>query len=160
MAGGHRFFHSARRSRAEIAGACRHKKTRLPEKIIDTVRKLRVYPDTSVFGGCFDLEFDAVSKQFFAEVVSGRFIVVVSGTTLDELARAPEPVRRILATLPVECVEVAENSPDVAMLQQAYLAAGVVGKASSNDAAHIAAATVANVDMVVSWNFKHIVHFD
>ena len=124
------------------------------------MRKLRVYPDTSVFDGCFDLEFDDVSNQFFAEVVSGRFILVVSGTTLDELARAPERVRRILGTLPVECVEIAEHSPHVAMLQQAYLAAGVVGKVSSNDAAHIAAATVANVEIVVSWNFKHIVHFD
>src|SRR6266568_1424021 len=97
-------------------------------------------------------------KKFFAEVVSGRFIVVVSNTTLDELAKAPEAVRKILASLPAECVEMAGNSPDVQMLQQAYLAAGVVGKASSNDALHIAAATVAQVDIVVSWNFKHIVH--
>lgn len=45
-------------------------------------------------------------------------------------------------------------------MRKAYLAAGVVGPASSNDAAHIAVATVADVDIVVSWNFKHIVHFD
>ena len=35
-----------------------------------------------------------------------------------------------------------------------------MGPASSNDAAHIAVATVSNVDLVVSWNFKHIVHFE
>jgi hypothetical protein len=46
------------------------------------------------------------------------------------------------------------------LLRDAYLAAGVVGPASAADAEHIAAATVAEVDIVVSWNFKHIVHFD
>lgn len=40
------------------------------------------------------------------------------------------------------------------------IAAGVVGLASAEDAEHIAVATVADADMVVSWNFKHIVHYD
>jgi len=42
----------------------------------------------------------------------------------------------------------------------AHLAAKVVGKASTADAQHIAAASVAAVDLVVSWNFKHIVHYE
>ncbi len=45
-------------------------------------------------------------------------------------------------------------------MRDAYLSAGVVGKASKRDAAHIAAASVSRVDMIVSWNFKLIVHFD
>ena len=45
-------------------------------------------------------------------------------------------------------------------LRDAYLEAGIVGITSSADAEHIAAATVAGVDLIVSWNFKHIVHFD
>jgi hypothetical protein len=45
-------------------------------------------------------------------------------------------------------------------LQQEYLRMRVVGPASADDAMHIAVATVMEVDLVVSWNFKHIVHFD
>jgi hypothetical protein len=41
-----------------------------------------------------------------------------------------------------------------------HLAAGVLGAACGNDAAHIAVATIALVDIIVSWNFKHIVHYD
>ena len=41
-----------------------------------------------------------------------------------------------------------------------YLAAGVVGPASLLDAHHVAIATVARADMIVSWNFKHIVHHE
>jgi hypothetical protein len=45
-------------------------------------------------------------------------------------------------------------------LKQAYLDAEVVGPASRNDAAHIALATIFGAELVVSWNFKHIVHFE
>jgi hypothetical protein len=71
-----------------------------------------------------------------------------------------EPVRRILADLPPSRVEVVNSSEESNELKQAYLDAGVVGPASRNDAAHIALATIFGADLVVSWNFKHIVHFE
>ncbi len=45
-------------------------------------------------------------------------------------------------------------------LQQRYLEAGAVGSASQGDALHVALATVAKADLIVSWNFKHFVHVD
>ena len=45
-------------------------------------------------------------------------------------------------------------------LRDAYLAAGVVGPAAMNDAHHVALATVARADLIVSWNFRHIVHVE
>ncbi len=124
------------------------------------MRTLRVYADTSVFGGCFDEEFREESLAFFREVKDGRFILVVSLVTLRELRRSPEQVRQLLRELPSNSVELLEDSPDVEQLRDAYVQAGVVGSASIDDAEHIAAATVAEVDVVVSWNFKHIVHLD
>ena len=123
-------------------------------------RTLRVYADTSVFGGCFDDEFRTESVRFFEEVRSGRFVLVVSDVTLDELSLAPESVRRILADLPQSQVELVSSSEESNDLMQAYLNAGVVGPASCNDAAHIALATIFGAELVVSWNFKHIVHFE
>jgi len=118
-------------------------------------RSLRVYADTSVFGGCFDEEFKTESLRFFDEVREGQFVLVVSNITLDELELAPDQVRRVLAGLPPEQVELVNTSSESDELRNAYLAAAVVGPASSNDAAHIAVATISNVDLVVSWNFKH-----
>lgn len=66
----------------------------------------------------------------------------------------------VLVDLPPQQVEIVSTSPESDGLRNAYLEAGVVGPASTNDAAHIAVATVSNVDLVVSWNFKHIVHFE
>jgi len=124
------------------------------------MKKLRVYLDTSVFGGCFDEEFAAESKQLFTEIMSGFFEVVVSRTTLDELNRAPERVQKILADIPEEFVEFFDAGDEADKLATAYLEAGILGKSSMGDAEHIAAASLAEVDFVVSWNFKHIVHYD
>ncbi len=124
------------------------------------MKRLRIYADTSVFGGCFDTEFQAASRQFFREARGGRFVVVVSDVTTRELQEAPEDVRQVLVQLPEEQVEEVAVDSEVTALRDAYLAARVVGPAAEADAEHIAAATVAQVDMVVSWNFKHVVHFD
>ena len=124
------------------------------------MKQLRIYADTSVFGGCFDEEFADESKRLFEDIEKGKFILVVSGTSFRELAGAPENVRNVLAKLPSSQVEVIPGSDEIDALRDAYLKAGVVGEASKTDAEHIATASIANVDFVVSWNFKHIVHYE
>ena len=49
-------------------------------------------------------------------------------------------------------------SPDAEELAAAYIQDGAIGMAMRIDALHIALATVARVDVLVSWNFKHIVN--
>ena len=124
------------------------------------MKQLRIYADTSVFGGCFDEEFAEDSKALFNEIMAGKFLLVISATNVRELTRAPEQVREVLVSLPPQCVEMIEDSDEIDQLRDAYISADVVGPASISDAEHIAAASVAEVDMVVSWNFRHIVHYD
>jgi hypothetical protein len=121
--------------------------------------RLRVYPDTSVFGGCFDDEFGEASREFFRRVAAGTFLVVLSDTTLLELQAAPERVRRVVVDLPPEMVRIVRNSAEVRVLRDAYLAAGVVAESARRDAEHVAAATVGDVDLLVSWNFRHVVNY-
>ncbi len=124
------------------------------------MKRLRIYADTSIFGGCFDDEFSADSRKFFEEVGSGKFLLVISETTLFELKDAPTEVREVLTRLSPESIEIVEAAEEIAALRDAYVEAGVLGKASIRDAAHVASASVAEVDIIVSWNFKHIVHFE
>lgn len=124
------------------------------------MKRLRIYVDTSVFGGCFDSEFSSDSRKLFSEIGSGRFLLVVSRTTLDEINDAPKQVQQVLGDLPEECVEILEPCDEIERLAQAYIDAGIIGAAYEADARHIAAASIAQADMVVSWNFKHIVHYE
>lgn len=67
---------------------------------------LRLYADSSVFGGCFDDEFAEPSIRLFEQVRAGRFLLIVSQTTIEELVEAPERVRRVIGELPESCIEV------------------------------------------------------
>jgi hypothetical protein len=122
-----------------------------------TERPARTYADSSVFGGVFDQEFAEASSAFFEEVRQGRHILVSSGLVEAELEAAPLEVRRLLTGLE-SVVEMADTTPEAIMLQQAYLAEGIVPARCASDAMHVAIATVAGCRTIVSWNFRHIVH--
>ena len=122
--------------------------------------KVRVYVDTSVFGGVHDEEFSAESIRFFELVRRREFIVLLSPLTVRELEGAPEPVRRVLEDLPDDCTENVDVDEEVEALADAYLEAGVLSDDSRDDAVHVAAATVAGANLLLSWNFKDIVRYD
>tara|TARA_Y100001934_G_C12275921_1_gene737384 strand:+ start:401 stop:862 length:462 start_codon:yes stop_codon:yes gene_type:complete len=120
----------------------------------------RIYTDTSVIGGCLDSEFESGSSALLATFNEGSNILVVSDLTLVELENAPPSVREILQNVPVEYVEFVEFSEEASRLADSYMAEGVITRKSRVDAQHIAIATMNHVDVLVSWNFKHIVNLD
>jgi hypothetical protein len=120
--------------------------------------KFRIYTDTSVLGGCEDEEFAEHSIQLMEGFVRGARVLVLSSLTIQELAAAPAEVRRRLASVPEAHIETLQLDTEAKELAEAYMAAGVLTGTMRADAQHIAIATVARVDVLVSWNFKHIVH--
>ncbi|MFC1582837.1 PIN domain protein [Planctomycetota bacterium] len=124
------------------------------------MKNMMIYADTSVFGGCFDDEFDKASRTFFNEVKDGKYGLLLSLTTLTELNHAPENVKEVLAGIPIDSIQMIDHSEEVSELRDRYIEAEIVGESSKADAEHIAYATVAGADYVVSWNFKHIVHYE
>lgn len=119
---------------------------------------IRTYADTSIYGGIEDEEFAEASLSFFSHVHIGRFQLVISAVVSEELAFAPTQVRaQFDAVLPR--AEIAEITPEAQELQQAYLDAGILTPKWQDDALHVALATVSGCKMIVSWNFRHIVHF-
>ena len=120
----------------------------------------RIYIDTSVVGGQFDKEFSADTCPFFEAVANGEIIIIVSDLLEAELLRAPQPVRDFLATLPSQQIENIRLTQDAGELADQYILAKVVGQTSRADCQHIAMATIIKADVLVSWNFKHIVNLD
>ncbi|GHT23729.1 hypothetical protein AGMMS4957_15680 [Bacteroidia bacterium] len=120
----------------------------------------RVYIDTSVVGGYFDKEFAASTVPFFENVKNGKWIILVSDQLNNELENAPTHVKDLLKTIPTDYIEYVKMTPDAEFLANAYIAAKVVGQTSLTDCQHIAIATICKADVLVSWNFKHIVNLD
>ena len=118
----------------------------------------RVYVDTSVVGGMFDVEFEQRTKPFWNAVSDGQIRIIVSDILEEELEKAPEHVQEFFHGLPQIQIERVTATEDSDLLADQYVKAGVVGKTSFDDCRHIALATFVRADVLVSLNFKHIVN--
>lgn len=119
---------------------------------------MRIYVDTSVFGGYFEPEFAEPTRRLFEMFERGEARLVLSTVTIEELEYAPSYVRELPDTLPPERVEKVGRPPEVAALAALYLQEGVMRPTMLVDALHIASAVVARVDVLVSWNFRDFVN--
>jgi len=122
--------------------------------------KQKVYIDTSVIGGCFDKEFEEWSNRLFDDFKTGKKVAVVSDITLDELIDAPEKVRKNFDTIPDESLEILTSDSESNELADKYILEKAVSEKFYEDALHIAIATINQVNVLSSWNFKHIVNLD
>ncbi|NAT10919.1 PIN domain protein [ANME-1 cluster archaeon AG-394-G06] len=120
--------------------------------------RLRIYIDTSVIGGCLDKEFQNASRQLIDKFKQGEMIAVISELTTLELKDAPQEVRDIIREIPEENIEYVELTEEAVNLARKYIVEGVIGEGKLVDAEHIAIATLNRVDVLVSWNFRHIVN--
>lgn len=118
----------------------------------------RIYIDTSVFGGYFDVEFSIDTIPFFQKLILDKVEIVVSETLEFEIYQAPNFIIDFYEDLKnIKKVELTNEVKDLALT---YIKEKVVGKTSLADCQHIALATINNVDVLASWNFKHIVNLE
>lgn len=115
-----------------------------------------MYLDTSVIGGYFDEEFERETRILFQQIRDSKYDVFISSLTEQELENAPEKVKELLKSFAYTPIKV---TPQCRELAKEYVKENVVGKTSMDDCTHIATATINNIDILVSWNFKHIVNF-
>ena len=123
------------------------------------MKVIRVYIDTSIIGGKYDSEFQRASLKFFEQVKENKFHLVISALVQEEILAAPKHVKEFLDELKPNAT-IIEVTEEALRLRESYLKANIVSKKSSNDALHVALATVNNCPIIVSWNFKHIVHYE
>jgi predicted nucleic acid-binding protein len=121
---------------------------------------LRLYLDTSVFGGVFDEEFQVESRRLFDAIKKKKASVMISDVVLEELESAPEKIRALVSDLPKDHLIFLDTTLEAIKLRDEYLARKILTPKSTDDATHVALATINRADAIVSWNFKHIVRLD
>lgn len=120
--------------------------------------KQRIYLDTSVFGGYFDVEFSIYTIPFINRIKGEEFKLLFSDVTEEELNYAPIKVRKLVKGIKLVNTEFLQTTKESIDLANEYIKENVVGPTSYADCLHIALATVYRADVLVSWNFKHIVN--
>jgi hypothetical protein len=122
--------------------------------------KQKIYIDTSIVGGYFDEEFKEATIMLFERLERGEIIFVVSDLLDLELIKAPLHVKEHLLKFSADSFQRVELTEEAIFLADQYITEKVVGKTSVEDCRHIALATLNKVDVLASWNFKHIVNLD
>jgi len=110
----------------------------------------RVYIDTSVIGGCFDAEFAPGSNRVMQDFEAGRLRAVVSDFVALEVNQGFDKIQaqfqQLLNWHPAWVTVTAE----VVVLADAYQLHRILTPKSYDDGLHIASATIAEVDVLVS----------
>jgi len=119
-----------------------------------------VYFDTSVIGGCFDTEFSRWSNGLIEDLKNGFIIGATSEAVAAEIRLAPQIVIDKYEQFLELDVQIFKKNEFVDDLVNTYSDRKIIAKKFRNDLLHIALATVHGADILVSWNFKHIVHYD
>lgn len=120
----------------------------------------RIYLDTSIYGGYYDIEFQLWTKILFEKIVKGEYKIIFSKLTDIELLPAPKKVKQLAELIPEKNIIRVDITDEAVELAEQYLIENVVGKTNKADCTHIAIATLNNADILVSWNFKHIVNIN
>lgn len=111
----------------------------------------KIYADTSVIGGCFDIECRKHSLELFEVFKNGSTKVIISDLTMLELAPAKKAIKHKINEVPAVSVIQARSNEKAYALAAAYIKAGAFTNKHYHDALHIALATVFNADALVSW---------
>lgn len=126
------------------------------------MKKLKLYLDTSVIShlDAPDVpEKEADTRRLWEEIKTGKYDIFTSPVLAEELERCPEPKRSTLLAYMHEIhYTVLQATSEVAELAERYVEAGILRQKSFDDCQHIAYACTHGCDMIVSWNFKHLVN--
>jgi hypothetical protein len=126
------------------------------------LKKLKIYLDTSVINFLFaddTPDFKKITEDFFKEYF-GRYDIFVSDIVLLEINKTVDQQQksRLLSVIddyPFKILEIANNEA-IGYLSELYIKEGVIPQKKKEDALHIAVATVYEMDILLSWNFKHL----
>jgi len=127
------------------------------------MKQLRIYLDTSVISH-LDApdtpEKQEDTRRLWNDIQAGKYEVCISPVFVAELMNCPEPKRSTLleGLAEIDYTELDETN-EVLGLAREYLKAGILPKKSTRDRQHIAYACVYDCDMIVAWNFKHMVNY-
>ncbi|MDD2714723.1 MAG: type II toxin-antitoxin system VapC family toxin [Candidatus Wallbacteria bacterium] len=126
------------------------------------MKKMRIYLDTSVINFLFAEdapEFMAITRELFENFVGpGKYEVFISEVVIRELGKTRNETRKIslLKVISDYALKVLPLDSESEKLSEIYLEQGVIPKAKTDDARHVAIAATNQMDILLSWNFRHL----
>jgi len=128
------------------------------------MKKLRLYLETSAISYLDQLERGeqcADTHRLWEKIKDGVFEAVISDVCVAEITKCSERKRSTLfgylSQIEYTAVEVVSDDKTL-KVARCFIDLGILKQTSYDDCQHIAAAITNECDVIVSWNFKHIVN--
>jgi predicted nucleic acid-binding protein len=128
---------------------------------INSLKPLKIYLETTVFNFKFaedspDKKADAI--KLFDEINEGKYIAYTSNYVLQELLKAKDPKRsEMISLIELYKIKLLEANEVAETLADKYVSEDIIPQRYRTDGIHIAMATINDLDIIVSYNFQHIV---
>jgi len=126
------------------------------------LKKLKIYLDTSVISHLDvtnRLDWMAETRKLWDEITAGKYDVYLSETTLTEISRCePQKFNFLMDILDEIEYTVLPPNEEIDEVAEMVVSMGILKKKSLDDSFHIGSAVVGGCDVIVSWNFKHLVN--
>ena len=127
------------------------------------MKKVKIYLDTSVISHLFaedTPEKMMETNKLWNELLNGVYDIYISTLTLDEVRKCAEPKRsKMIEKLDEIDYDILVETVEITNLTHEYINNGVLTRKNNDDCQHIAFAVASNCDLIISWNFKHLVNF-
>jgi hypothetical protein len=123
------------------------------------MHKQKVYLETTMFNYFVEetKEDNLVTVAFFEAIGFSQFDGYTSTYAIEEMENASEPKRSdMLALIDKYQITVLDASEEADRLAGVYIQNGIIPEKKNLDAQHIAIATIHDIGIILSYNFKHI----
>jgi predicted nucleic acid-binding protein len=133
------------------------------------MRKLRIYLDTSVINFIFAddaPEKKSITIDFFSNYVKNNiYEVFISPVVLDEINKTTDKNKkqRLLDTIQeysIEVIDISTNRDEIENLAFKYIEHSIIPRNKLEDALHIAICSVLDIDLLLSWNYRHLANIN
>ena len=126
------------------------------------MKKLKIYLETSTISHLDQQDAHllmAETHKLWNLIKADQYDAVISNVAVDEINRCEEDKRSTLFgyVAEIDYTFVAIDAHGLKIASR-FVDLGVLRQKSFNDCQHIAAAITSGCDVIVSWNFKHIVN--
>ena len=123
-----------------------------------SLKQLKIFIDTSVFSAYHDGR-NPDRRDFTRDFWNGsvgheRY---VSRLVLEEIGQIQDRFRRDCIIQLTGACKILELDDEIISLSEMYIKENIIPEKHVNDAIHLATATRCEMDILVSWNFKHLV---
>jgi predicted nucleic acid-binding protein len=127
------------------------------------MKKLKIYLDTSIISFAIDgrnPREKRLTLRLIDEIKAGKYEAFISAVTIAEIKRADNDIcKKLLEVVSVINPEELAVDEEAQALANRYITEGIIPVKYADDALHIAVASVNDLDLIISWNFEHIVKF-